>query len=181
VSPETYPNSVSVLLPIDPPVILVSTDIMPKRVRDLAYAIDNPGGGYKVPNLIGLYVSAPYLHDGGVAASAEALQQETDGHYTVAKPEQMGLAGTWMQTIAPDPAASLRALVDRTLRQTAIWANRANGNLQATQVDGSGHKYWIDRKAGFIAQDQTDLIQCLLSIDDNPEVLPQSASERAFY
>ncbi len=65
VSPETYPNSVSVPLPVDPPVIQVSTDITPKRVRDLAYAIDNPGGGYKVPNLIGLYVSAPYLHDGG--------------------------------------------------------------------------------------------------------------------
>ncbi len=86
-----------------------------------------------------------------------------------------------MQTIAPDPAASLRTLVDRTLRQAAISANRANTGLQATQVDGSGHEYWVDRKAGFTAQDQTDLIQFLLSIDDNPEVLPKSSLERTSY
>jgi hypothetical protein len=85
------------------------------------------------------------------------------------------MAGTLMQNIKPDPAASLRVLVDRNLREKAIAANRANSDLQATNVDGSGHEYWADEKAGYNAQEQNDLIQFLLSIDDSPEVLlPQS-------
>jgi hypothetical protein len=38
-----------------------------------------------------------------------------------------------------------------------------------------GHAYWVDKQAGFTTQDQSDLIQFLLSIDDDPEVLPDSA------
>lgn len=177
VPPETYPSNTPVPLPPDPPVISVPVEITPQRVRDLAYAISDPKGGYKVQNLIGLYLTAPYLHDGGVAASAEALHQEVDGHYVVAKPDQIGLAGTWMQNIEPDPQASLRVLVDRDLRQAAIAANKANPDLQATNVDGSGHEYWVDQKAGFTPEDQTNLIQFLLSIDDHPAVLPTSSGK----
>jgi len=130
-------------------------------VQQLAYAANNPAGGYKVPSLIGLYLTAPYLHDGGVAAGTE--------------PDQLGMAGTLMQNIKPDPAASLRVLVDRNLRQKAIAANRANSDLQATNVDGSGHEYWIDETTGYTAQEQNDLIQFLLSIDDSPEVLPSQS------
>lgn len=172
---ETYPNSTSVPLPTDPPVIPVPVDITPQRVRDLASAVDHVGG-YKVPNLIGLYVTAPYLHDGGVAASAEALKQEADGSYSVADPNQMGLAGTSMQHINPDPAASLRVLVDRTLREVAVTANRSNPDLQAIHADGSGHNYWVDQQAGFTPEDQTALVQFLLSIDDDPAVLPASVA-----
>jgi Di-haem oxidoreductase, putative peroxidase len=175
VPPETYPNSTSVPLPTDPPVIPVPVEITPQKVRDLAYAVDS-AGGYKVQNLIGLYVTAPYLHDGGVAASAAALKQEVNGSYSVADPNQMGLAGTLMQHISPDAEASLRVLVDRKLRQAAVTANRANPDLRAIHADGSGHNYWVDQAAGFTPADQTALVQFLLSIDDDPEVLPDSVA-----
>lgn len=176
VPPEAYPPNLSVPLPADPPVLTVPAGITPEYVKNLAFATDS-AGGYKVQNLIGLYLSAPYLHDGGVAASAEALQQDTDGYYRVVNPDQMGLAGTLIQNITADPEASLRVLVDRKLREAAIVANKANPDLQITQVDGSGHEYWVDQEAGFTAQDQTDLIQFMLSIDDDPAVLPTSSSE----
>ncbi|MBW4449786.1 MAG: hypothetical protein KME38_23845 [Spirirestis rafaelensis WJT71-NPBG6] len=178
IPPETYPSNIPVPLPADPPVVSVPLDITPQRVRDLAYAVGNPAGGYKVQNLIGLYLTAPYLHDGGVAASSEALTQQPDGSYAIANQEQMGLAGTLLRNIEPDPEASLRVLVDRNLRQTAVAVNRENPDLQATNVDGSGHEYWVDKQAGFTPQDQTDLIQFLLSIDDQPAVLPNSVATK---
>lgn len=173
VPPETYPGNIPVPIPPDPPVLPVPTTITPERTIKLAYAIDN-AGGYKVQNLIGLYLSAPYLHDGGVAASREALQPTDNGYYTVDNREQMGMAGTLMQQIPADPEASLRVLVDRDLRAVAVAANRANPDLQATHVDGSGHEYWVDQQAGFTPQEQTNLIQFLLSIDDAPVVLPST-------
>lgn len=82
------------------------------------------------------------------------------------------MAGTLLNGIQPDPSASLRVLLDRSLRKQAIAANQANSSLKQSNVDGSGHRYWVDQKAGFSTEDQTDLIQYLLSLDDNPEVLP---------
>ena len=169
-APQTYPSNISVPLPPDPPVLDVPTDITPEQDLKLAFA-DGNAGGYKVPSLIGLYVTAPYLHDGGVAAGAEALKQGKK-RFEVANPQQIGMAGTLMQGILPDPGASLRVLVDRSLRREAIKANRKNESLRKSNVDGSGHRYWVDSGAGFSMQDQTDLIQFLLSLDDNPEVLP---------
>ena len=67
-------------------------------------------------------------------------------------------------------------LVDRRLRREAIAANRANVNLRKSNVNGSGHRYWVDREAGFSVQDQTDSIKFLLWLDDNPEVLPTPQS-----
>ena len=174
-TPRTYPSNVSVPLPPDPPVLEVPTDITPKQAQQLAFAINNPAGGYKVPSLIGLHVTAPYLHDGGVAASSEALKRDDKG-FSVANPEQLGMAGTLLNGIKPDPSASLRVLIDRKLRKPTVAANRANPDLQRSNVDGSGHAYWVDTKAGYAVQDQTDLIQFLLSLDDDPEVLPTAAS-----
>ncbi|HEY9901039.1 MAG TPA: hypothetical protein V6D43_01195 [Candidatus Sericytochromatia bacterium] len=174
-TPRTYPSNVSVPLPPDPPVLEVPTDITPKQAQQLAFAINNPAGGYKVPSLIGLHVTAPYLHDGGVAASSEALKRDDKG-FTVANPEQLGMAGTLLNGIKPDPSASLRVLIDRKLRKPTVAANRANPDLQRSNIDGSGHAYWVDTKAGYTVQDQTDLIQFLLSLDDDPEVLPTAAS-----
>lgn len=77
-----------------------------------------------------------------------------------------------LKWIEPDPAASLRVLVDRTLRRQTIAANRANPDLKAANIAGSGHNYWVDRRSGYSVADQTALIQFLLSIDDAPEVLP---------
>ncbi|PSF37249.1 hypothetical protein C7H19_11045 [Aphanothece hegewaldii CCALA 016] len=176
IAPETYPSNIYVPLPTDPPVVSVPLDITPKDVRDLAYAISDPAGGYKVPSLIGLYLTDPYLHDGGVAASSQALKQESDGFYTIANQEEIGLAGTLMRNITPDPEASLRVLVDRNLRQTAVTVNRENPDLQATNVDGSGHEYWVDLQANFTPQEQSDLIHFLLSLDDEPAVLPSVAT-----
>jgi hypothetical protein len=172
-APQTYPNSVSVPLPSEPPILNVPTDITPVADQQLAYAVNNPAGGYKVPSLIGLYVTAPYLHDGGVAASADALKQETpDAEFAIANPDHLGMPGTVMQFILPDPAASLRVLVDRKLRQKTVAVNRANEELGRSHIDGSGHNYWVDPEAGFTVQDQTDLIQFLLSLDDDPQVIP---------
>ncbi|MBD1921088.1 hypothetical protein H6F77_08290 [Microcoleus sp. FACHB-831] len=173
-SPETYPSNVAVPLPPNPPTLPVPTDLVPQQSLELAFAINNPAGGYKVPTLLGLAVTAPYLHDGGVAASASALKPGKKGFF-VGDRTQMGMAGTLMKNIQPDPSASLRVLLDRNLRKAAIAANRANPDLQQSNVDGSGHNYWVDKKAGFTTQEQTDLIQYLLSLDDDPEVLPNVA------
>lgn len=53
--------------------------------------------------------------------------------------------------------------------------NRASPDLQTSHIDGSRHNYWVDRQAGFTPEDQTALVQFLLSIDDNPPVLPDPA------
>lgn len=175
VQPKTYPNSLFAPLPPNPPVMPIPTDITPQKAQQLAFAINNPAGGYKVPSLIGLHVTAPYLHDGGVAAGPEALKlDDTSDRFIVANPDQLGMAGTLLQGILPDPAASLRVLLDRKLRENAIAANRESSDLQKSNVDGSGHNYWVDIEAGFTAEEQTDLIQFLLSLDDNPEVITAS-------
>ena len=142
-APQTYPNSVNVPLPSNPPVLSVPTDITSQKSQELAYAINNPAGGYKVPSLIGLNVTAPYLHDGSVAATAEALKLEGKS-YQVANLEQLGMAGTLLQNIQPDPSASLRVLLDRRLRKDLVAQNRANPSLKQSNVDGSGHEYWVD-------------------------------------
>ncbi|WP_276752564.1 hypothetical protein [Chlorogloeopsis fritschii] len=122
--------------------------------------------------MIGLYLSAPYLHDGGVTASSDAFKQDENGHFVVANPKQLGMAGTLMRGISPDAESSLRSLVDRNLREPMVAANKANSNLQRSNITGQGHPYWVDQQAGFTTQQQTDLIKFLLSIDDDPAVLP---------
>jgi hypothetical protein len=69
----------------------------------------------------------------------------------------------------------LRALLDRDLREPMLAANRNNSDLQRSNVSGEGHAYWVDRAAGFTTSDQTNLIKFLLSIDDDPAVLPKSS------
>ncbi|GAB1541652.1 hypothetical protein NUACC21_43240 [Scytonema sp. NUACC21] len=170
VAPQTYPSNVPVPLPANPPVLNVPTDITSEEDFKLAFAIGN-SGGYKVPSLIGLNVTAPYLHDGGVAAGPQALKVDNNG-YDIVNADQLGIPGTLLNGILPDPRASLRVLVDRNLRRQTVLANRANPNLQKSNADGSGHNYWVDRQAGFSTQDQSDLIEFLLSLDDEPEVVP---------
>lgn len=74
------------------------------------------------------------------------------------------MAKTLMQRISPDEAASLQMLVDRNLPKPMI--------VVRSNIDGSGHHYWIDRTAGFTLKEQTAAIEFLLSLDDDPEVLP---------
>ncbi len=70
-------------------------------------------------------------------------------------------------------------LVDRKLRAKAVAVNRANLDLQLSHVEGSGHEYWVDAEAGFDPRDQADLIQFLLSLDDDPAMLSQLNSSNA--
>lgn len=67
----------------------------------------------------------------------------------------------------------MRSLIDRNLRRQVVMANRANSNLQKSNVDGSGHNYWVDKQAGYTIQDKNDLIEFMLSLDDDPEIIPQ--------
>jgi hypothetical protein len=120
----------------------------------LAWAHGN-AGGYKVPALVGLYYSAPYLHDGGVAVGPRG---------------EMGVIATVQSGILPDPRESLRALVDRGVRGRVIDANDASPELAAMHVRGSGHEFWADKDAGFSYDDQEALIYFLLTWD--PEGRP---------
>jgi len=101
--------------------------------------------------LIGLHWTALYLHDGGVAVGPN--------------PEKdLGVPGTLQRGVEPDPFHSLRALVDRRLRQKVIAANRASKDLQAMHVAGIGHEFWVDEAAGFTKEDQENLIHFLLNL-----------------
>lgn len=131
-------------------VVKVPTDHLDPEQVKLGFAHGDSPGGYKVKGLIGLAWSAPYLHDGGVAAGP--------------KPDQLGLAGTVMKGVAPDPENSLRALIDRELRGKVIEANRSAGTLAAVHVTGEGHAYWVDAGAGYTKEQQNALIRYLLSL-----------------
>jgi hypothetical protein len=48
--------------------------------------------------------------------------------------------GTLLRGILPDPANSLRALMDREQRQQVVAANQASAAPQAMQVRGIGHE-----------------------------------------
>jgi hypothetical protein len=119
-----------------------------------SYAHGGSSGGYKVPSLIGLYRSAPYLHDGGVAVGADP-------------DTQLGIPGTLGKGVMPDPANSLRALIDRDLRRKVVAANRASKALQTVHVQGTGHEFWVDPAAGFTPNEQEALIRFLLAYHPN--------------
>jgi hypothetical protein len=174
--PSTYPPSYIVPVPDDAQVLEIPMDEVQVANLELAYTVSDPEGGYKVQNLIGLLYTAPYMHDGGVAAGPGAFR-EMDGRYRVADTAELGLPGTLLRGLLADPSASLRALVDRELRESVVEANRLHPELQRANVDGSGHEYWVDEPAGYSLEEQNDLILFLLSIDDNPAVLPSGALE----
>lgn len=127
-----------------------------------------PEGGYKTLPLRTLFLSAPYLHDGGVAVGQEALQFKEDGSFVVVNAAGLGLPGTLSQGKLPDPASSLRALVDRDLRSAVIAANQSSPGLVNSNLDGTGHAFYVDAAAGYSPQDQADLVNFLLALDDHP-------------
>lgn len=126
-----------------------------------------PDGGYKTTPLRGVYLSPPYLHDSGVAVRAGAIAVGKD-QITVTDPSGLGLTGTLSQGLPASAASSLRALVDRDLRRQVIAANKADPRLVSSHLDGTGHRFYVDRKAGYSIKDQTDLVNFLLALDDNP-------------
>ena len=122
-----------------------------------------PDGGYKTPSLLGLYLTAPYLHDGGVAVRKNTLAVTDNGNYQIMDASGLGLSGTLSQGILPDASASLRALIDRNLRAQVVRANQSNPALKVSNLDGSGHDFYVEG-----AQRQQDLINFLLALDDEP-------------
>lgn len=146
--PVVYPFDTPVPVPSGSKVLSVPETADADQVT-LAFAHGDSPGGYKVPSLVGLYWTAPYLHDGGVAAGRDAQTQ-------------LGLPGTILGGVAPDPVESLRALVDRDLRGRIVAANAAGG-LDSAHITGGGHEYWVDAEAGFDRGAQDALIHYLLS------------------
>lgn len=142
----------------------VPTDGMGRDWFTLAYAQDGKGG-YKVPSLIGLKVTAPYLHDGGVAAGPDALAWDKNEGYVIRDQGQLGLTGTVLKNVTPDAENSLAALIDRSVRDEVVRANRDSAQLVQTSVTGEGHAYWVDAEAGFTAEEQKALVEYLLSLD----------------
>ncbi|MGL4622614.1 MAG: hypothetical protein ACRCZS_26740, partial [Chroococcidiopsis sp.] len=127
-----------------------------------------PDGGYKTLSLRGVYLSAPYLHDGGVAVRAGSLKIQSNGSFTVVDRTGLGLTGTLSIGQSADSASSLRALLDRQLRSQVIAANQANPALVRSNLDGTGHEFYVDKTTGFTPAQQTDLINFLLALDDDP-------------
>lgn len=138
-------------IPANARVLRVPTDHLDPEQIKLAFAHGDSPGGYKVKGLIGLYWSAPYLHDGGVAVGPDDRTQ-------------LGVAGTLLKGVPPDPVNSLRALVDRQLRERVLAANRQSPALRDAHVTGAGHEFWVDGEAGFTRGEQDALIHYLLTL-----------------
>ncbi|WP_460205883.1 hypothetical protein [Scytonema sp. NUACC21] len=167
VPPKLYTFDTPVPIPANAEELDVPTQGISEQPTTLPEGL-LPDGGYKTPSLRGLYLSAPYLHDGGVAVRAGSLAVHPNGSFTLVDPSGLGLTNTLSQGIPADAASSLRALVDRELRALVVQANKANPGLVRSNLDGTGHEFYVDRQAGFNPRQQTDLINFLLALDDNP-------------
>ena len=168
VPPKLYTFNTPVPIPDNAEVLDVPTQGISDSPTTLPKGI-LPKGGYKTTSLRGLYLSAPYLHDGGVAVRAGSLNVDSNGNFQVVDKSGLGLTGTLSVGIPADAASSLRALVDRELRAIVVKANLGNPSLVRSNLDGTGHDFYVDRQAGFNPNQQTDLINFLLALDDNPE------------
>jgi hypothetical protein len=153
-SPVLYSFDTPVPLPSHPKLLPVPTDYLDQQQVNLAWAHHGSEGGYKVPSLVGLYWSAPYLHDGGLAVGKNTASD-------------LGLIGTVERNIRPDPANSLKALLDRDLRAKVVSANQSSSALKRMNVEGVGHSYWVDRQSGFTDEEQQALILYLLTYEPN--------------
>jgi hypothetical protein len=162
VPPQMYSLDTPVPIPANAKVLNVPTEGISKQPNLLPDGL-LPNGGYKTPSLLGLYLTPPYLHDGGVAVRKGALAVREDGSYQVADASGLGLSGTLSRGILPDAALSLRALIDRDLRQKVVATNQANPALKVSNLDGTGHDFYVDG-----AKQQADLVNFLLALDDNP-------------
>jgi hypothetical protein len=145
-----YPPDTPVPLPTDAEAIVIPDEHLDPSQIQLGYAWGDSPGGYKVKGLIGLKWTAPYLHDGGVAVGRDL--------------SQLGIAGTVLKGVIPDPENSLRALVDRELRRKVIEANRSSEQLKKMHVSGIGHEFYVDQFTGFTKQQQDALIRYLQSL-----------------
>jgi hypothetical protein len=143
-----YTFDQKVPLPENPKTFVLKTFVSPHEI-DLANGWKNTEGGFKVPTLAGIYWTTPYLHDGAVAVG------DTE--------EEVGVQATLGKYKRPNPVLSLKALIDRDLRAKVIAANKSDPVLVENHVEGVGHNFWVDQKAGFSAEEQSALIKYLLT------------------
>jgi hypothetical protein len=61
-------------------------------------------------------------------------------------------------------------VVDSGLRAQVVAKNRAVPALVQQNLDGSGHEFFVDATTGYTPREQADLVDFLLSLDDNPGV-----------
>ncbi|MEC2074944.1 electron transport protein [Metabacillus fastidiosus] len=134
-----------------PKILKVPIEHLDKEQLEMGFAHGDSQGGYKVPSLIGLYWSAPYLHEGGVAVGVNINND-------------IGVPGTLLKGKTPDPYNSLKALVDRQLRNKVVQANKTSIELKKVHITGEGHDFWVDEEAGFTSEEQEKLIEYLLSL-----------------
>jgi hypothetical protein len=167
VPPKLYTFDTPVPIPPDAQVLDIPTQGISETSTTLPQGI-LPNGGYKTTSLRGLYLSAPYLHDGGVAVRSGSLKVAWNGSFRVVDSSGLGLSATLSAGLSADAASSLRALVDRELRALVIRSNQDNPALVSSNLDGTGHEFYADKQAGFTPRQQTDLINFLLALDDNP-------------
>ena len=157
--PAMFATDTPFPLPADPKLVPIPLEGEALRQVQLGWAHAGTGGGYKVPNLVGLAWTAPYLHDSGVAVGPDAERQ-------------LGVPGTVDAGLAPDPANSLRALVDRDRRARVIATNAASDKARTARATGEGHAFWADRQAGISDDEQGALVAYLLSVDRLTEDVP---------
>ncbi|GJE76418.1 cytochrome C oxidase Cbb3 [Methylorubrum suomiense] len=150
--PAMFATDTPFPLPESPKIVPIPLEGDALKQVQLGWAHAGTKGGYKVPNLVGLAWTAPYLHDSGVSVGLDATRQ-------------LGVPGTVDAGVMPDPANSLRALVDRDLRAKVVAANAGSEKTRTARVTGEGHTIWADRAAGFSDEEQTALVAYLLSVD----------------
>jgi mono/diheme cytochrome c family protein len=149
--PQTWAWDTPVPLPEEPSILEVPVTAPWEDIL-LSHAADPAGqGGYKVKGLLGLYWSPPYLHDSSIAVGADLG-------------EDLGLPGTLLRGVRPDPVNSLRALVDRGLRRQLLALYEEDAQLRAVKVTGTGHENWVDADSGFSSHEQQALILYLLTL-----------------
>lgn len=146
--PVIFTFDTPVPVPTNARTMSVPTNNLDPKQIDLAWAHHGSGGGYKVPSLVGLYWSAPYLHDGSAACSK---------HGDVVN---CGIVPGWLSgDFVPDPELSLLAVIDRHYRPSPT------PELRRMNISGEGHNYWVDQQAGFAPQEQRALILYLLTYE----------------
>lgn len=155
-------------LPTDPSFLTIPPD--PSAISNLLLppGLDNPDGGYKVIGLLGTYLKAPYLHDGSISCTLDAIHVDADGGHEVIDASGIGVPGTSLAGRAPDAGNSLRILLDRELRAILLDNNAADPTLVTNGIVGTGHEYYVDPAAGFSYSQQSDLVAFLLALDDDP-------------
>ena len=151
--PDLYDPETPVPLPRNPIIKDLTLSAEQEKQLKRSWGHNGSEGAYKVPSLLGLYWSAPYLHDGGVAVGQKLN-------------EEIGITATLYNGKKADPKNSLLALIDSELRQKVIQENAKNQKLKTAHVSGEGHEYWVDHTTGFTKEEQKALIMYLLTVTE---------------